>query len=126
MTYSLDLRERAVSYVRNGGRQADAIRLFQIDRKTLYHWLHAPSLAPKVCGLRRGKLDKVALAAHVLDVPDALLRERAAAFGVSSVAIFRALRQMDIRKKNDALCGKSFREQNNLPSHVTPMGAKTR
>ena len=109
MTYSLDLRERAVSYVRDGGSQAEAIRLFGIDRKTLYHWLGAKSLSPKACGPRRRKLDKAKLAAHVRAKPDALLRERAAEFGVSSVAIFKALRQLDIRKKNDALCGDTFR-----------------
>jgi hypothetical protein len=45
------------------------------------------------------------LVVHVRAHPDALLRERAAEFGVSSVAIFKALRQLDIRKKNDAVRG---------------------
>jgi hypothetical protein len=35
--------------------------------------------------------------------PDALLRERAVVFNVSSVAIFKALRQMKTTKKNDPL-----------------------
>ncbi len=99
MTYSLDLRERAVSYVRGGGSQAEATRLLGIDRKTLRGWLRASNLAPKVCGPRRRKLDKAALAAHVRAHPDALLRERAAEFGVSNVAIFKALRQLGVTKK---------------------------
>jgi putative transposase len=103
MTYSLDLRERAVSYVRSGGRQSEASRIFAVTTRTLYGWLRCGDLSPKRCGPRRGKLDKTALAAHVQAHPDALLRERAAVFGVSSVAIFKALRQMQFTKKNDAL-----------------------
>ncbi len=103
MTYSLDLRERAVSYVRTGGAQVEACRLFGIGRKTLYNWLHAQDLRPRPSGPRRRKLDKALLAAHVRDYPDALLRERAAAFGVHINAIWVALRQMKISKKNSAL-----------------------
>ena len=58
---------------------------------------------------RRRKLDKTVLVKHVRAHPDALLRERAAEFGVSSVAIFKALRQLQVTKKNDAVRGESFR-----------------
>lgn len=109
MTYSLDLRSRAVDFVRTGGSQAEASRIFGVTTRTLRYWLGRNDLAPKRCGTRHRKLDRTALAAHVRAQPDALLRERAAEFGVSSVAIFKALRQLDIRKKNDTLCGKSFR-----------------
>ena len=109
MTYSLDLREQAVSYVRTGGSQAEASRIFGVTTRTLYHWLHAVDLSPKAHGPRRRKLDKVALAAHVRDYPDALLRERAEHFGVRVNAIWVALRQLRISKKNDAVRGKSFR-----------------
>lgn len=105
MTYSVDLRERAVTYVRSGGLRSEACRLYSIDRKTLYNWLGANDLHPRVCGPRQRKLDKAALAAHVRCHPDALLRERAAEFGVSSVAIFKALRRLHVTKKNDALRG---------------------
>lgn len=103
MTYSLDLRKQAMSFVKQGGNKADAARIFGINRQTLYNWLGSQDIQPKRCGPRRRKLDKVALAAHVRDCPDALLRERAAHFGVRVNAIWVALRQLDIRKKNDAL-----------------------
>lgn len=103
MTYSLDLRERALRFVRSGGSQAEASRIFGVTTRTLRYWLGRNDLAPTPCGPRRRKLDKAKLFAHVRAHPDALLRERAAEFGVSSVAIFKALRQLDIRKKNDTL-----------------------
>ena len=104
MTYSLDLRKRAISFVKQGGNKSDAARIFGINRQTLYNWLSTKDIQPKRCGPRRRKLDKVALAAHVRDYPDALLRERAEHFGVHVNAIWVALRRLDMRKKNDALC----------------------
>ena len=101
MSYSVDLRECAVGYVRGGGGLAQAARLFQISRTTLYRWLGAPDLRPKPAKERRRKLDKAALAAHVRDFPEALLRERAAHFGVTINAIWVALKKLAITKKND-------------------------
>lgn len=103
MSYSLDLRERAVSHVRQGGKRSEAARMFGIDRKTLYHWLSVEDLRPKAHGPRRRKLNTVALAADVRDYPDAYLHERAARFAVTPQAVWYALRQMKIVKKNDAL-----------------------
>lgn len=103
MTYSLDFRERAVSYVRDGGSQAACCRAFKIDRKTLYHWLRSSDLNPKPHGSRHRKLDMIALAADVRMYPDAYLRERAERFGVSHQSIWVALRRLDVRKKNDSL-----------------------
>ena len=101
MSYSIDLRERVVGYVRGGGSRTEAARLFQVSRMTLYRWLGAADLHPKPSKTRRRKLDKAALAAHVRDLPDALLRERAAHFGVTTNAIWVALKKLKITKKND-------------------------
>ncbi|MBU6208122.1 MAG: transposase [Alphaproteobacteria bacterium] len=103
MTYSVDLRKRAIGFVNQGGSKAEAARVFGINRQTLYHWLCAKDIRPKRCGPRRRKLDKAALLSHVQAHPDALLRERAAHFGVHVNAIWMAMRQLDMRKKNDAL-----------------------
>lgn len=101
MTYSLDLRERAVQYVRDGGSQSEASRLFGVTTRTLYNWLHRDDLSPTIVTTRNRKLDKAALAAHVRTFPDALLRERAEHFNVHTNAIWVALGKMNIRKKND-------------------------
>lgn len=101
MTYSIDLRERAVAYVRSGGSQAEASRVFKVTSRSIYNWLKRAELAPKPHGSRQRKLDQQALAAHVRDFPDALLRERAAHFNVSVPSLWAALRKMNIVKKND-------------------------
>ena len=103
MTYSIDLRERACAYVRSGGSQSDASRVFGVTGRTLYNWLHRDDLTPKRHGSRRRKIDKRTLAAHVRDFPDALLRERAEHFNVNPSSIYRALKRLQITKKNDTL-----------------------
>jgi len=99
MTYSIDLRKRVVNFVRSGGTKAQAAKIFSVNRATVYDWLGRADLAPKVHGPRRGKLNKSDLYQHVMDHPDALLRERAAHFGVHINAIWVALRKMGLRKK---------------------------
>jgi transposase len=54
---------------------------------------------PKPAKECQRKLDKAALAAHVRDYPDALLRERAAHFGVHINAIWTALKKLKVTKK---------------------------
>ena len=104
MTYSVDLRERVVAYVRQGGHQTEAAKLFDVSCKTISRWLKAPDLHPKRVTARRRKLDEAALAVHVRDFPDALLRDRAAHFGVAINAIWVALKKLSITKENDEVC----------------------
>ena len=99
MTYSLDLREAALSYIKNGGSKVEASRLFGFSRNTLYRWLNAENLQPKKHGFRNRKLDKVALKKHVEEHPDMFLHERAEVFDVHTSSISRALRAMNIVKK---------------------------
>ena len=102
MTYSLDLRERVVEYVRSGGSKADAARRFSVHRDTVYEWLKREDLAPKAPALRQRKIDKKALRDHVKAHPDMLLRERAPLFGVSISGLSYALKVMKIGKKKSA------------------------
>jgi len=99
MTYSLDLREAAISYINNGGSKIKAARLYNISRNTLYRWLNADDLYPKPALERNRKIDKEALRKHVEDYPDMFLRERAEIFNVSLSAIHYALKKMRIVKK---------------------------
>lgn len=104
MAYSVDLRKRVVDYVREGGGPTKAAKLFQVGLRTIYRWLDAPDLQPKKVTERKRKLDKSALASHVHNFPDALLRERALHFNVAINAIWKALKKLTITKKNDHVC----------------------
>lgn len=99
MTYSLDLRKRVVSFVKNGGTRAEAHRLFHVHPDTIRNWMQRKDLAPTVVKTRHRKIDKAALAKHVKDHPHMLLRERAEYFGVHTNAIWYQLCQMKIVKK---------------------------
>ena len=99
MSYSLDLRQRVVSFVQQGGSKAEAARRFQVSLWCVFDWIKRNDLQPCPALRRRRKLDWNALKAHVQAYPDALLRERAAHFGVHHNAIWYALGQMKISYK---------------------------
>lgn len=103
MTCSVDLRERVVSYVRSGGGKAKAARRFSVSRQTVYNWTSRDDLSPRQHSPRRRKIDKAALAQHIKDHPDALLRERAAHFGVCTNAIWEMMRTLGFVKKRASI-----------------------
>lgn len=104
MTYSVDLRERVVSFVARGGGKAEASRRFEVSIGSIHNWCALKDLTPKAHPRRFRKLDWDALAQHVKEHDDALLRERAAHFGVCINSIWYAMNEMGIsHKKNNAV-----------------------
>lgn len=103
MSYSVDMRKRVVAYVTSGGSKCEASRIFGIGRDTLYRWLSMDDLSPRPAKTRHRVIDKERLMAHVRAHPDALLRERALEFGVTPSGLWRAMRRLGLRKKNDAV-----------------------
>ena len=106
--YSVDLRERAVEYVLDGGDRDEACRIFKVAYRTLSNWLRqykkTGTLAPKPKGSRPWKLDHAAIIEHVRNNNDSTLHEIAQHFGTVVSAIDHVLRKFNItRKKNDAL-----------------------
>lgn len=106
MTYSIDIRKKALKYVREGASNRQAAERFAVDEKTIRNWLKCKNLSPKKHGPRQRKINKQELIQHVKDYPDMILRERAAHFGVHINAIFYAFKRLGIVKKTDALSGK--------------------
>ncbi|WP_442918189.1 IS630 transposase-related protein [Magnetococcus sp. PR-3] len=86
----------------SGGKKAEAARIFQVSRATIYNWLSRDSLEPTLRVPSERKLNKEALIEHVKAYPDALQRERAVHFGVCDTTISAALRKLGIGKKRSA------------------------
>ena len=89
-----------VAFVQNGDSQAEAARRFDISLWYMRNWLQRKDLKSQQKGVpRRRKIDKHALREHVKNYPDALLRERAAHFGVGINSIYVALKTMKLTYK---------------------------
>ena len=100
MTYSVDLREKVVAFVQNGGGQAEAARHFDVSLWCVRDWLARPDLEPQQKDVpRQRKLDKDKLCLHVRDNPDATLRERASHFGVRISSMGWALQRLKLTHK---------------------------
>jgi putative transposase len=107
MSHSLDLRERVVGYVKEGGSPTVAAGIYKVSRSTIYRWLGREDLRPTVVKTRKRKMDWAALKEHVEQYPEAQLKDRAKQFGVQPVAqvgrspcaVHYALRKMKITRK---------------------------
>ena len=111
MNYSTDFRRRVSTRVRSGDSKSAACRLFGISRSTLHSWLNRADLSPSQNGFRHRK----DFERHVAEHPDALQRERAAHFKVSTSSIRHALKRMETtRKKTDPSPRKRFCKQDQV------------
>jgi transposase len=102
MAYSLDLRNKAVKYIENGGTWLSASQTFGIAVRTLAHWLRRKkqnNLSPTAREKGSYKIDETRLKNYIAMNPDAYLREIAEEFGVTIPAIFYACRRGKITLK---------------------------
>lgn len=103
MSYSIDLRQRVVDYVRSGGSKTEAGRRFCVSRSTVYDWLSREDLSAKRYELRAvRKLDRKKLAAHVAAFPDMLSVDRARYFGVAPSSLCAAMKQIHVTRKKSS------------------------
>ena len=100
MTYPSSLRRKVLTQIKDGMGKREAARLFKISPNTIYEWLkRGDDLLPRLAKKRHRKVDKEALAQHVRENPDALLRERAVVFKVSPEAIYYLMKTNKFVKK---------------------------
>ena len=57
MPYSLDLRQKVINFVENGGMLTEAAHIFGRGRASIYRWLSRPKLSATKVKLRQRKLD---------------------------------------------------------------------
>ena len=57
MPYSLDLRQKVINFVENGGKITKAAHTFGIGRTSIYRWLSHLKLSANKVKSRRRKLD---------------------------------------------------------------------
>lgn len=102
MTYSLDLRNKALKYIENGGTWKSAGQTFGVAVRTLALWLRRKrqnNLPPKARQTGSYKIDEDRLKEYIEKNPDAYLREIATEFGTTIPAIFYACRRSKINLK---------------------------
>jgi putative transposase len=109
LSYSEDLRERVVGFVREGGSKTEASERFSVSRAVIYIWLKSESQSPLKTGPKGPhKVDLGNLKQSVAERPDAYLDELAGELNVSAFAVAYGLKRLGIsRKKNHALRGKN-------------------
>jgi Transposase and inactivated derivatives len=70
MPYSLDLRQKVINFVGNGGTITEVGHTFGIGRASIYRWLSRPKLSATKVKSRRIKLDWKELEKDVKQNPE--------------------------------------------------------
>jgi putative transposase len=103
--HTVELRERIVGYVENGGSKTDAAAHFKVGRRSVYRYLEAArggSLAPKPQPGRKRAFADESLRREVKAHPSATLESHGKALGVSRNAVWLRLRQLKITLKKNS------------------------
>ena len=102
MTYSLDLRKKALKYLNKTGDRKKVVEAFGITLRTLVHWMRREREGCPPSKPRRSApslIDTQKLQDFVEKHPDAYLREIAEEFGSTPQGIFYACRRLKISLK---------------------------
>ena len=119
MSYSKDLRERAVRYRLEGHTLEETAKVFGVGKTAVNNWekryKETGDLSDKELHRKPKKLPPEELLAYVEENPDAFQREIGNVFGCSDVAVSKAFKRLGItRKKNAPLSGTKRRRGNSL------------
>lgn len=108
MGYSIDLREKVLSFIDGGGAIKVACELFTISRSSIQRWRlrknETGTLSRKPRPRSPYKVDAIALKSYIAEHPDAYLNEIATHFNVTDSGISRALNRLKITRKKKRRC----------------------
>ena len=77
MLYSLDLIQKVINCVENGGKITEVAHTFGIERASIYRWLSGPKLSATKVKSRQIKLDWKELEKDVKQNPESsIVRQR--------------------------------------------------
>jgi transposase len=102
MTYSIDLRKKALNYLKKGNSWQLASETFGVTTRTLANWLRREkeqNLAPKPRKCNPSKIDSEKLRDYISLHPDAYLKEIAKEFCATASAVFYACKRLKITLK---------------------------
>lgn len=121
--YSINLRERVLSYIDDGHTQKEASEVFKIPRQTIYNWFCLKSetggLRMRHSGKRHySKFDAEKLKETLILPPDYYLSEIAVVFKVTPSSVCRALKRCGITRKKRA-----FSSRNEITKSVKSFSA---
>ena len=103
MTYSHDLRTKALDYIEQGKSKVETSQVFGVTVQTLIGWCKRKKqgkLSPNRTRNRKPqKLETEKLKAYIAKNPDSYLREIAEEFKVTIAAVFYACKRLKITLK---------------------------
>lgn len=103
MTYSVDFREKVLSYIDSGETIDSASMLYSIGTTTIKQWKRLRNETGKLVGSGRPKnpykIESDKLKTYINDHPDSFLNEIASHFNVTAPAIHAALKRLKITRK---------------------------
>lgn len=101
--YSLDLREKVISFVKQGHSKREASKVFNIGEDTIYRWLRRLNAGESLCAKKRThfatKVPMEVLKAYVEKHPDHTLKEIGAAVGLHNSKVCKHLKRLNITRK---------------------------
>ena len=100
--YSLDLRQKVISFISQGGSKREAAKVFNIGEDTIYRWQRRHKLGdlnPKKRTNFQTKVPLETLCKYVEEHPDHTLQEIGQAVNLSASKVWKHLKKLGITRK---------------------------